>query len=104
MPPSRRATRTKRWQLQHLHGRYRQCLRWLFRSCPKRRSNRTAEVKSMLPFDPIELRDFWLKVRLKYALDSAPRGPGPNRPAGVAHMSRTNYSVGRVGDFVGGYL
>ena len=58
----------------------------------------------MLPFDPIELRDFWLKVRLKYALDSAPRGPGPNRPAGVAHMSRTNYSVGRVGDFVGGYL
>jgi hypothetical protein len=58
----------------------------------------------MLPFDPIELRDFWLEVRLKYALDNEPRGPGPNRPPGVVHMSRTNYSVGRVCDFVDGYL
>jgi hypothetical protein len=58
----------------------------------------------MLPFDPIELRDFWLEVRLKYALDNEPRGPDHNRPPSVAHMSRTNYSVGRVCDFVGGYL
>jgi hypothetical protein len=58
----------------------------------------------MLPFDPIELRGFWLEVRLKYALDNEPRGPGPNRPPGVAHISRTNYSVGRVGDFVSGYF
>jgi hypothetical protein len=58
----------------------------------------------MLPFDPIELRDFWLEVRLKYALDDEPRGPGPNRPSNVVHISRTNHSVGRVCDFVDGYL
>src|SRR5882672_5140647 len=98
------AARIGRWQLQHLHCRYWQRLRRLLRICPKRRLNGTAEVKSMLPFDPIELRDFWLEVRLKYALDNEPRGPDRNRPPGVAHMSRTNYSVGRVCDFVGGYL
>lgn len=58
----------------------------------------------MLPFDPVAERDFWLEVRLKYALDDEPRGPGPNRPPNVVHISRTNHSMGRVCDFVGGYL
>jgi hypothetical protein len=58
----------------------------------------------VLPFDPVAERDFWLEVRLKYALDDELRGPGPNRPPNVVHISRTNHSVGRVCDFVGGYL
>lgn len=58
----------------------------------------------MLPFDPVGERDFWLEVRLKYALDDEPRGPGPNRPLNVVHISHANHSIGRVCDFVGGYL
>lgn len=58
----------------------------------------------MLPFDPVAERDFWLEVRLKYALDDGPLEPGPTRPPNVVHISRTNHSVGRVCDFVGGYL
>lgn len=58
----------------------------------------------MLPFDPVAERDFWLEVCLKYALDNEPPGPGPNRPPNVVHISRANHAVGRVCDFVGGYL
>jgi hypothetical protein len=58
----------------------------------------------MLPFDPIDLREFFLEVRLKYVIDSNPPAPDRNRPPNVAHMARTNYSIGRACDFVNGYL
>jgi hypothetical protein len=58
----------------------------------------------MLPFDPIELRKFWLDVRLKYVVDNKPPVPNERRPPGVAHLSRVGYSAGRSSDFVEGYL
>src|SRR5882757_2180556 len=58
----------------------------------------------MLPFDPIELRAFWLQVRLKYAIESEPPVPDDHRPPGVAHFARVSYSARRVSDFVNGYL
>src|SRR5262245_2221079 len=58
----------------------------------------------MLPFDPIELRDLWLEVRLKYAIQSKPPEPNEQRPPGVAHFARVSYSAMRASDFVGGYL
>ncbi len=58
----------------------------------------------LLPFDPIEIRNFWLEVRLKYAIDSKPPEPDDHRPPGVAHFARVSYSAGRSGEFVNGYL
>lgn len=58
----------------------------------------------MLPFDPIELRAFWLEVRLKYAIESEPPVPDEHTPPGVAHFARVSYSARRVSDFANGYL
>ena len=58
----------------------------------------------LLPFDPIEIRDFWLEVGLKLARDSKPPAPDDHRPPGVAHFARVSYSAMRSSEFVDGYL
>ena len=42
----------------------------------------------LLPFDPKEIRDFWLEVGLKLAGESNPPAPDDHRPPGVAHFAR----------------
>jgi|EndMetStandDraft_8_1072994.scaffolds.fasta_scaffold115364_2 hypothetical protein len=58
----------------------------------------------LLPFDPKEIRDFWLEVGLKLAGDSKPPAPDDHRPPGVAHFARVSYSARRSSEFVEGYL
>jgi hypothetical protein len=58
----------------------------------------------MLPFDPIDIRNFWLEIRLKYAIESKPPTPDEHTPPGVAHFARVSYSARRSADFVNGYF
>ena len=55
----------------------------------------------MLPFDPIALRDFWLKVRLPYVMNAAPLNHEEPR---VTHISRVSYAVVQASGFVNGYF
>lgn len=57
----------------------------------------------MLPFDPIDVRNFWLEVQLPYILNDEPR-VYDQAPAGVTHISHTSYSLMRTSAFVSGYL
>lgn len=58
----------------------------------------------MLPFDPIRTRDFWFRVRLKYAIDSKPPTPDDRTPSGITHFPHVAYSAGRTDEFIDGYL
>ena len=49
----------------------------------------------MLPFDPIELRDLWLQVRLQYTI---------NCKLGLTPISHLSYATILTSSFVDGYL
>ena len=49
----------------------------------------------MLPFDPIELRDLWLQVRLQHTI---------NRKPGLTPISHLSYAAMLTSSFVDGYL
>jgi len=57
----------------------------------------------MLPFDPVDLRDFWLQTRLQYTIADEPRVDDRGLP-GLAHTTHERHAGGLVTDLVSGYL
>lgn len=58
---------------------------------------------AMLPLDPVDLRDFWLQVRLQYTIDDKPLVDDKGLP-GLAHVSNNVHAGGHTSDLVSGYL
>src|SRR5690242_1705865 len=57
----------------------------------------------LLPFHPVDERDFWLQTRLQYTIDDEPRVDDKGLP-GLAHVSNNVHAGMRTSDLVSGYL
>src|ERR1043165_2649144 len=59
--------------------------------------------RAMLPFDPVDLRDFWLQTRLQYTIADEPRVDDRGLP-GLAHTTHERHAGGLVADLVSAIL
>jgi hypothetical protein len=57
----------------------------------------------MLPFDPVDLHNLWLQVRLQYTIDNEPRLLDRESPV-LTHISHSGYAGGQTSSLVSGYL